>query len=603
MTPPRSEPNHTRAVFLAGGVIALAGLIAYGNSFSAPFVFDSATIIAYNPTIHHLGTAWRPPHDGSTVDGRPLLNLSLAVNYAISGTQVWSYHALNLLIHVLAGLTLFGVARRTLRWSALPPMRLSTGDAAQRIEGKALHPLIIAFAVALLWTLHPLQTDAVTYVIQRAESMMGLFYLLTLYCFIRGAEEGNNRQQSAFARRSRATADSEAGGGMWFWFSVVCCLLGMATKEVMVSAPVIVFLYDRTFLSGSFRKAWQRHKRAHLRLAATWILLTCLEIGTTSRHGTAGFGVNLHWPAYVATQIYAVAHYLRLTFWPRSLAFDYGTALVTQPARVIPAAIVVALLLAGTLVALVRRPALGFLGAWFFAILAPTCLVPVATQTIAEHRMYLPLAALMALAVVGIARWAGRASLPIFLAAAAGLGAATIHRNQTYLSEVALWTNNVAVMPGNARAHNNLGKALYLMGDAPEAAEQYTQALRLQPDDNPEVQYNLGLCFLQEGRWPEAISRFSEALHLAPENADAHLSLGNAFAQSGRLQEAMEQYRTALQINPDFADAHYNLGNIWLMMGRKPEAIAEYEAALRINPDFADARASLDHLQAAPGAH
>ena len=167
------------AILLAGSLVVFAALAAYHNSFSVPFIFDDIQSIPENPAIRRL---WPPgpvlslPQDGGlTVSGRPLLNLSLAINYAVGGLTVRSYHALNLAIHVFSGLTLFGIMRRTLLQPALRPR-----------FGSAALPL--ALAVALLWTLHPLQTEAVTYVVQRAESLMGLFYLLTLYCSIRGTE-------------------------------------------------------------------------------------------------------------------------------------------------------------------------------------------------------------------------------------------------------------------------------------------------------------------------------------------------------------------------------------------------------------------------------
>jgi tetratricopeptide (TPR) repeat protein len=620
MKPSVPAKSQNRAIFQASAIIALAALFTYGSSFLAPFVFDSASIVAYNPTLHHLASAWRTPHDGSTVDGRPLLNLSLALNYAISGTQVWSYHALNLLIHILAGLTLFGILRHTLEKTGTgdpslaqasegrPPVRGSEKAKLEK-DRRTNRAFFIAFAAALLWTLHPLQTEAVTYVIQRAESMMGLFYLLTLYCFIRGARlrpPGGCAAAVSGLRdaRSQKPEDEKAASRMslvWYGLAWLACFSGMATKEVMVTAPVIVFLYDRTFLAESFLEAWRRRRGVYLGLAASWILLAVLELGTGSRNGTAGFGAGLRWSDYALTQIYAVGHYLQLALWPRPLIFDYGTAVVTQTSRVLPAALVLVFLAVGTLVALVRRPALGFLGAWFFAILAPTCLVPVATQTMAEHRMYLPLAAVVVLAALGIGQLSARASRLIFMLLAVGLGALTLHRNETYLSEVALWSDNVAKLPDDARAHNNLGNALYLTGDVPGAGAQYAEALRLQPEDNPEAQYNLALCFLQEHRLPEAIAHASEAVRLAPGNANGRLTLGNALAESNRLPEAMAQYQAAVRINPDFPEAHNNLGKVWYLLGKKSEAIAEYEEALRINPNYADARASLQSLQAAAG--
>ncbi|MCE0497832.1 MAG: hypothetical protein LV481_07805, partial [Methylacidiphilales bacterium] len=167
---------------LWGLILVLAALGAYANSFSGPFLFDDLSAIRGNPGIRHLWPPWAPllPPGELTVGGRPILNLSFALNYAVSGFNVWSYHALNLLIHILAGLILLGVVRRTL---LQPVLREKFGADAW--------PL--ALAVALLWTLHPLQTEAVTYLSQRAESLMGLFYLLTLYAFIRTIGPSSDR--------------------------------------------------------------------------------------------------------------------------------------------------------------------------------------------------------------------------------------------------------------------------------------------------------------------------------------------------------------------------------------------------------------------------
>ena len=162
-------------VSLAGSVvIVLATLAVYHNSFSGPFIFDDAASIATNPSIHQFRSALMPPPNLG-VGGRPIINLSYAVNYALGEEKVWGYHAFNLLVHALAGLTLFGLLRRTL---LRPPLNGRFGAEA----------VLLALAVAVIWTVHPLQTEAVTYISQRAESLMGLFYLLTLYCLVRGAE-------------------------------------------------------------------------------------------------------------------------------------------------------------------------------------------------------------------------------------------------------------------------------------------------------------------------------------------------------------------------------------------------------------------------------
>ncbi len=578
----------------AAALIALAALAAYHNSLRVPFLFDDGPATLDNASIRTLWPVWGAlsPPAGTTVAGRPVANLTLAVNYALGGSDVWGYHALNLLFHILAGLALFGVVRRTLGRPVL----------GGRLGGDAL-PL--ALAAALLWTLHPLQTEAVTYVVQRVESLTGLFYLLTFYCFVRSAES---------ARPLR-----------WQACTVIACLLGMGTKEVMVTAPLLVLLYDRAFVAGTLLKAWQQRRGLYLWLAATWLPLTLLEAGAGwSRRGSAGFIGAIAPGTYWLTQFEAIARYLWLSVWPHPLVFDYGTFLVGGPGEAAPYALVVVALAALTLVALWRRPALGFLGAWFFVILAPTSVVPVATQTIAEHRMYLPLAAVVSLVAVGAYGIAGRRCLAPLGVLAIGLGFLTFERNDDYRSALALWGDTVAKRPDNARAHCSLGLILSsIPGKLPQAISEYEAALRIHPDyadahndlgialenvpgrlneaiehfgealrirpDFPQAHNNLGMALAQTDRIPEAIQEYEAALGERPEYFEAHGNLGLLLCRAGRGAEGIQELETALRIKPDYANAHFYLANALVQAGRVPEAVQHYEAALRAQPDFAEA--------------
>ena len=587
-----------RATSLAGVGIVLAALAVYYDSFSCPFIFDDWPAIKENPTIRHLWSALSPPHNGSGVDGRPLVNLSFAVNYAVGGLRVWGYHATNLVIHILAGLTLFGIVRRSL-------LRLSSAKApqgGQRCGGQALsQPVLsgrfgeasrpLAFTVALLWTVHPLQTESVTSIIQRTESLMGLFYLLTLYCFIRGAEAGGEE-----ARGQRPEDKDRVASGfrltasvIWLLASVFSCLLGMATKEVMVSAPLIVLLYDRTFLAGTFREAWRRRGGWHLALFGTWLALGFMMVCMGGSRGqAAGFGLRVTPWAYALTQCRAIVLYLKLTVWPHPLVFDYGTGVVKDAAAVVPQAMVLALLAGGTIFMLRNRPVLGFVGMWFFAILAPSSsVVPLVGQTIAEHRMYLPLAAVIVLLVLGLYAWIGPRGLIIFAAAAVGLGWLTVRRNHDYRSDLDIWSDTVAKCPGSERAHGNFANALAgIPGRLPDAISEYKVALQIQPD-YPAAHNNLG-CILANipGRLPEAIDHFEQAFRLAPGWAKAHYNLGVILYKAGRTPEAIVQFNEALRIDPDYAEAHFDLGVVMGKAGRIPEAIVQLEEVVRINPDY-----------------
>ena len=570
-----------RTGLLAGLVIVLAALAAYHNSLAAPFVFDDTDSIVNNPTIARLwplGPVLSPPAaTGQTVGGRPVLNLTLAADYAIGGLRVESYHVTNLLIHILAGLVLFGLVRRTLARTGYPP----GGDGAT----------LLAFAVALLWTVHPLQTESVTYVIQRAESLMGLFYLLTLYGFVRYAE------------------DPEAGRG-WAVGSFLACLFGVATKEVMVSAPVMVFLYDRTFVSGGFRQAWRRHGRLLTALAGTWLPLAWLVFSNHQRGGSTGFGSGITWGRYLLTQFPAITRYLWLSVWPHPLIFDYGTRWTAGIGMAILSIAVVAGLAAATVAAVWRRPALGFLGVWFFAILAPTSLVPGNRQTLAEHRMYLALApVLVALVIVlhwGWSRLAGRPARAtlvtcVFLAGAAG--ALTARRNEDYRTNLSLWGDTVAKLPGNPYAQADLGVALDEAGDDVGALARYTEALRLKPDlrDLHRAHDDMGLALAKLGRLPEAQAQFEEAIRLKPDFPAAHNDLGNALRREGRLGDAEAELQEALRLQPDLVAAWLNLALVFTQAGRWPEAISAYQRAAVLRPDDPETHFQLANVLAQSG--
>lgn len=593
---PSSEPPRTAsrwAVAIAAGLV-LATVAAYRNSLGGPFVFDDVGSIPQNPTLARWWSAWSPPHGGQTVSGRPLLNFSFALNYAAGGTAVAGYHALNVAIHALAGLAWFGVVRRTL---LQPALRERFGVSA----------LPLALAAAAVWLLHPLQTEAVTYVVQRAESLMGLCYLLTLYCFIRGTGEG--------------------ASGWWRVAAFAACLAGMATKEVMVSAPAIVLLYDRTFVAGSWRGTWRERARFHLALGSTWLLLAALVAATGgTRDGSSGGLLAGGWRAHGLTQFDALATYLKLAVWPRPLVFEYEPEWVQGVADVARAALLGVALIALTVAGLKYRPAVGFFGAWFFAVLAPTLAVPTTSQLIVEHRMYLALAPAVGLAAMGLHAALGRRAAMALLVLAVGLGGLTIRRNDDYRTGAALWGDTVAKRPRNPVAHFNLADFLRAEGRVPEAIAHYEEALRLAPSyaeahnnlgltllaggdvagaighfelavkfraSDAEAHYNLGMALARTRREAEAVPHFEAALRLRPDYAEAHNNLGNTLLQMRRLPEAVEQYEAALRLRDELPEAHYNLGNVLAQLGRWPDAVAHFERALRFTPQDADTHFAL----------
>jgi protein O-mannosyl-transferase len=287
-----------------------------------------------------------------------------------------------------------------------------------------------------------------------------------------------------------------------------------------------------------------------------------------------------------------ILHYLRLSMWPYPLCLDYGWPMARTWMSILPSALVMATLLGATAWACKTNSTWGFLSVWLFLILAPTSSLFPLDSPRYEHRMYLSLAAVVALVVLGLYSLAGRRSLAVFVLVAIGFGFLTTRRNEDYRSEIAFWEDTVAKRPENYGAHNNLGIGLGRSGKLEEAMVHFEQALRLKPD-YAEAHCNLGAALRQAGRVTEAIEQLEQALRLKPDYAAAHHELGLALEQAGRVPEAMDHYEHALRIKPDYAEAHNNLGVALARSGKLEEAIRHLEEALRIDPDYAKAHKNL----------
>ena len=515
-------------VLALAAVMAVATAWAFAPGLSGAFVLDDVRAIVRNPTIRTLTPLSTPlsPPGQSTVSGRPVANLTFAVTYALApddAREVFAqgsgdagddaflrnsrtYHGVNLAIHIAAALALFGVLRRTFETSAMRPR---IGQASPWV----------ALVIALVWAVHPLQTESVTYVVQRVESLMGLFYLLTLYCAIR-ASEGPR-------------------AGVWTVLAVASCALGMASKEVMVTAPVVVALWHFIFRRDR-PMPWARLAA----IASGWILFAVL-VSQETRSPSIASDAGIAW-RYLLTQTQVVLHYLRLAVVPSPLVLLYDWPLVTSVSSVLPQAIVLSAATAATAYAVARRHPLGFAGAWFFVILAPTSsVVPIVTEVAAEHRMYLPLAAVIACVVVVVylagrnvtARWssgdaASRVGTVASVVATAVIvisyGITTRARTRDYRSEAALWSANVAAHPQGGRGRVAYAATLASAQKLADAETQLRAALTLDPND-PVANTRLGSVLAAQNKFDEAVPHLERALAARPDDVDAHRFLAQIF--------------------------------------------------------------------------
>ncbi len=559
--PPGGRPAGRGLALAASlGLVVVCAAI-YANSLQGPFVFDDLPSIRESESVRSLNPLSESltAPGGTGASGRPLVALSLAVNYAIGELEVFGYHLFNVAVHALAALALFGLVRRTLE--------------ATRLATRALP---VAFATALLWVVHPLHTDTLNHVVYRNEAMGALFYLLTLYAAVRGF------------RAERSTP--------WVTLSVLACALAMASKEAAVSAPLAVLALDRMLFSGGFLDGLKRRKGLYLGLAATWGVLA-LSIASGDRGTSAGFEQEVVSGAeYLRTQAVAIVQYLRLSLWPDQLLFDYyNWPTISSWGEVWLRGLALIALLAVSTWAFIRRRVAGYLGLFCFAVLAPSSsFIPLTGEMIAEHRMYLPLAALVLLLVLGVdallqRAGGGRRAFVIGGAAVLLGGGAlawrTVTRNEDYRSTEALWGTVLERYPDHPRAHQMLSQ-YYVYEQDWEAALPHCQAAMELDDRLSSVEFNLGTTLMNLGRSGEALPFLQHAVKEEPEKAITYAQLGLCLKYLERPEQALQALRKAAGLDPDDAVIWHNLANFLIGRGAYGEAAQAAKRAIEADSNY-----------------
>lgn len=575
-------------------LIAAAAIVAYANSFSAPFIMDDARVVTGSSSLH---TLW-PPWKAVNVPTRWIADLSFAVNFAVGGFTPADFRITNILIHALAGLFLYGIVRRTLR---LPRLSGSFGGHA---DGLAL-------VIAALWVVHPLQTNCVTYIAQRIEALMGLFFLATVYCFIRSATAAQPRR--------------------WSNAAIVCCALGMGTKEVMVTAPVVLLIYDGLLVSPSWTAALRARWKVHLALFLTvgiFALLFLMGIGKATGLNVTLLGRMVSPWRYLLTQTGVITHYLRLVFVPDALCINYRWPIAHGFGDVWPAATAIAALGIITAGGLLARRTFAFPLAWMFVILAPTSSILPIPDAAFEHRMYLPLAGALALTVLGLhagwqrlgLRFPRLARAPVVLMLLAAVATAclitlTRARNADYLSDESLWKDVIAKRPGNYNGYFGLSGAWLAQGRNEEVIRLLEPLLTRMPDYSrmpyeeiarqwnadpslPCIDYSiihsiLGFAYLNTCRTNESVRHLMEAMRVSPSRPTPYLNMGRIAFANGKLDEATMWLKHAYLRDPGNPDVLCTLASVHAVCKRWAAAMKLFRATLVANPTHGFARAQL----------
>lgn len=546
-----------------GAVLLLA--VGYRNALDGSFVFDDEVSIVENSSIRRL---W-PLGDvlvtrvegGRTHDGRPLLNLSLAIDYAAHGLWRPGFRLTNLCMHVVNTLLVGDVARRLVRLAGW-----RRADAA-----------VLAGCAALLWASHPLHTAVNTYVIQRAESLAAMFILAAL--------------DAALIALSRGSLAAAVVAGL---FSVI----GATAKETTIAILPLVAACDWAF-RDRLPAAGRRRLRGvlYVGLGLNVVAVVGLAIAVGGRGGSAGLD-SASPVAYALTQCRAIWLYLGTILWPARLVLDHGDRLATGFGAVWPFVVATGVLVAVVVAGFCRWPRVFLPLAAAAILLAPTTsVVPVRTQTIAEHRPYLASAWLLGGIVVALAaavrHGSGaksrrvRAVVIAVTAVAAVAGAVrTIVRNADFATAVTLWQQNVRDCPDNDRGRTNLVAALVREGRFTEALPLAVAAVEARPDRERNW-LNLGRVHAEAGDDAAAITAFTEAIRLAPREADPRINLGIVLSRGDDADRvaAVRVIDEAIRLRPDIAKGWLARGTVRLRQERPDLALPDLEMAVRLDPE------------------
>jgi tetratricopeptide (TPR) repeat protein len=569
-----------------GHVVVAAALGAltlglYASTADFPFVFDDLNNIRDNPHIRVERLSWDALWQAATrgYTKRPVAYVSFALSHRVGGLEPAAYRWVNIAIHAVCGWLVYLLALQLLALHG----RLS-GQSPPNSSSKTR--VAAALLTAAIFVAHPLQTQAVTYVVQRMAGLSALFSLVSLLCWLAGRMRAGGRRR-------------------WFWAAAFASwLLALLSKENAATLPAVVLLIE-WFLLRDLDPAWlRRHAGAIGAAAAVVVALGVAYLAIwTDAHGWERYGFT---PVErMLTELRVLWRYLALVALPlpswQNLGHEVAISRsLLDPPTTLVAGAGLALLFAGLVATARRRRLVAFCGLWFFVNLAiESTFLPIALMY--EHRLYLPLvgpALLVSHVLFGfrprVAPWAVAAGVALVALLAVG----TASRNQVWRDEITLWSDVVSKSPRDVRAWNNLGQAHEQLGRFEAAEQAFSEAVRLDPE-YPRARANLGIALQRLGRIDEALEAYGAALLLEPDIATTWSNRGSAYLALRRWDEARDDYQEALRLAPRSASAHHGVGMALANLSVLDAAAEHLEEALRLDRDNADVRRVLQAVRQA----
>lgn len=552
-------------------LLALLVFLLYSNTLDGTFVFDTEKIIQYNPAIRltelSLDSLGRAGFQ-SPISDRPVATISFGLNYFFNEYNVGGYRLVNILIHFTNGFLLYLLFKTTLN---LPLLRDRYGSLGW-----------LPFVTALVWLVHPLHTQSVTYIIQRMNSLAAMFYLSSLLMYVKARLAASNRKR-------------------WLLLAgcACCVVLGLGSKEIAVTIPLFIFLYEWYFLQD-LSLAWLKSRLP----ALVGMALLLGVVALVFLGGSPVERILSHYDRFdftmgqrVLTEFRVVIFYLSLLLFPHpsrlNLLHDFSLSTTIFSPIVTMAAILALVGLAGLAIGVAKGHRLvSFCILWFLGnLLLESSIFGI--EIVFEHRTYLPSMLLVLLMVIMVHNFLKHQRLQIFLLCVVVFFSSlwTYERNSLWADEVAFWSDGVKKSPDLLATHNFLGIALDEQGRHEEAVAQFQEVLRIDPD-YWLTHNNLGLSLASLGRYKEAFVHYSEALRLNPNYAQAQNNLMQAMASVGNTKEAYRLYSEALRQRPDYLErqGYYTISQA---KAEGMDASSFFQKNLRVKPDYKSVKTEL----------
>lgn len=566
-------------------VIIVMTFAAYARVLHGELLFDDRSIILTNPLLQSPYAfsdlnLWDAFKSGL----RPVTAFTFSLNYYLFGKDPFSYHLTNLIIHIINGILVYVFIYITLVQDSVSPT--TPAPTYQGGEKWGVRRQWIAFLTALLFSIHPIQTESVSYIYQRAESLSSMFYLVSIIAFIVGSQ----------GLRIKV---------LCYLIFILGFVLAMGSKEIAVTLPLAALLYGIYFFE---KKGLWKRVAVPVTLIFSGLAVAAIRMTSLRENLSAGYSLSEFtlWE-FILTQFSVILSYMRLLIFPFGQNID-PVYPISRSLFEIKTIFSITLLLLPLSLAWIffRRWRTGsFFILWFFVTLSPSSSILPLRDLLAEHRLYLPSIGvffILSSAMVYLSNlWLGKMkkgviiplSLTIFLLLSGLFWTVTYNRNRYWTSELAMWQDVIKKSPRNQRGYNNLARAYNEKGLHDKAIENYLISIKIKQDD-PVVHRYLGIAYNDKGLTDKAIEHYRIAISLKPDYAEAHNNLGSCYLLKGEYKNALIEYLETLSIDPNNFETYYNAGLSLKNLGMTDLAREFFVLFVKTGPeDYSDEKRKL----------